>query len=60
MMNMPVFLAVECHTPESLYTDSVHIAPAESGNRTPDRRIDILHFYHLATVTGKSSTGESN
>ena len=44
--------------PERLYTDNVHFEPAESGNRTPDRRSDTLHFYHLATVTGKNSTGE--
>ena len=30
--NLPVFLAVECHTPGRLYTDSVYIAPAKSHN----------------------------
>ena len=30
---------------------------AGSGNQTPGRRIDTLHFDHLATVTGKNSTG---
>ena len=50
--NLPVFLAVECHSLGRLYTDSGHIAHAESGNETPDRRIDILHFNPLATLTG--------
>ena len=47
-----MFSAGECHTPGRLYTDSVHFAPAKLGNFSPERRIDILHFYHLATVAG--------
>ena len=30
------------------------------GNKTPDRRTDILYSYNLANMIGKSSTRESN
>ena len=50
--NLPVFSAEKRHTPGRLYTDSVYFAPAGSRKQTPDRRIDTLHFYHFATVTG--------
>ena len=48
-----MFSAGECHTPGRLYTDNVYFAPAGSGNRTPDRRIDTLHFYHRIGPTCK-------
>ena len=54
----------ECHTQGRLYTTNCDFyLSTEAGDQTPDplnRNAYLLRFIHLATLTGKSSTWESN